>query len=95
MPHSRCIIRCRFFIQSNWDNNVAPHHIGCANEIVFPSYPTVASPYCNEYLQRMEPWVHYVPIAANLSDLAVDRAVWRIVLLPHHQMHFIDPYFSS
>ena len=29
----------------------------------------VDTPYCNEHLQRMKPWVHYVPIALNMTDL--------------------------
>ncbi len=37
----------------------------------------VASPlgYCQWYYDRLEPWVHFVPVAADLSDFA-ERVAW-------------------
>ena len=39
----------------------------------------VDSPHTNAYIERMQPWVHYLPIHANLSNL---RAMASLVTKP-------------
>ena len=39
----------------------------------------VESEYSNAYIERMRPWVHYIPIHANLSNL---RAMTALVTKP-------------
>lgn len=42
----------------------------------------VKSIYTNYYIEQMRPYVHYIPIASNLTDLATQTKL--VTSLPHH-----------